>query len=241
MNENKIENKIENENKLKGNELRIGQDVVQVQDLGDTFLTTDVTITMMGWSYGSRFNDDEDVWAFEEDRSNFQIQMVKFNDKLQQEKNTIRVNVNIAEDELEKMVGKTYKFENVNVYTSKNSNSLAYGVDELGKEIKADEDTFISNSYATVKVSNLITPTKKVEKKRGNRTVKVETTTNDTLIQSVFKQGSRLDLKSIKIKDIQIGQLEHLKGKEIVIENIKVYKPMNGSATYSTETIPKVK
>ncbi|MAD43157.1 MAG: hypothetical protein CL623_12305 [Arcobacter sp.] len=239
MNENKIENKENEQQKLKGNEVRIGDDVLVKQDLGDTFLTTDVTITMMGYSYGSRFNDDENVWAFEEDRSNFQIQMVKFDEKGKQEKNTIRVNVNLEEDELNKMVGKTYLFKNVNVYTS--NNNIAFGADVLGEEVKGiTEDTFISNSYAKVKVSNLITPTKKVDKKRGNRTVKVEVETKDTLVQSVVKFGTRLDLKSIKIKDIQIGQLEEIKGKEVLIENIKVFKPLNGSATYSTETKPKI-
>ena len=241
MNENKIENKENEKLSLKGNEVLIDKEVVVKQDLGDTFLTTDVTITVMGHSYGSRFNDDPDVWTFEEDRSNFQIQMIKFDEKGKQEKNTIRVNVNLSEDELKKMKGKTYLFKNVNVYTLKNSNDLAYGVDSIGEEVKGiTEPTFIANSYTKVKVSNLITPTKKVDKKRGNRTVKVDVETKDTLIQSVVQFGTRIDLKSIKIKDIQIGQLEELRGKEILIENIQVFKPMNGSAIYSTETKPKI-
>ena len=240
MNEFKNENKTEMKKELKSNEVIVDNEVLETQDLGDRFLTTDVTITMTGYSYGSRFNDEADVWAFEEDRSNFQIQMAMFNDKGVQEKHTLRVNVNLSEAELLKMEGKTYKFENVNVYTSKNSNALAYGVDNLGKEITVDKPTFISNSHATINVSNLVTPTKKVDKIRGKRTIKVETATNDTLIQTVFKIGTRLDVKSIKIKDIQIAQLSHLKDKKVLIENIQVFKPLNGSAMYSTETIPKV-
>lgn len=231
----KTENK---DSKLKANETVIDNEVLTL-DEDALFLNTDLTITIQGFSYGSKWDEDEDSYV--EDRSSFQVQSIVFDSETSQfNKRTLKINKRMEEAEIEALMGRTFFFKDVNVYPNKKTRTTSYGVDSIGEELKdIKEPTFIVNSHAKVILSNLYTPQKTVDKKRGMTVKKVKVDTKDTMAQAIIQHGTRVDLKNIKIKDVNVSDLEHLKGKEVLIEDIEVFKPTNGATSYSTKTLPK--
>jgi len=223
---------------LKANETVIDNQVLTL-DEDALFLNTDITMTIQGYSYGSTYNEEAEKYV--EDRSSFQVQSIIFDEETSQfNKRTLKINKTMTEDEIEKLIGRTFFFKDVAVYPNKETRTTAYGVDEIGEELKdIKEPTFIVNSHAKVILSNLYTPQKTVTKKRGMGMKKVKVDTNDTMIQAIIQHGTRVDLKNIRIKDVRVSELENLKGKEVLIEDIEVFKPSNGATSYSTSTLPK--
>ncbi|MGA1941249.1 hypothetical protein [Arcobacter sp. YIC-310] len=232
----KTENK---DSKLKANETTVIDNEVLKLDEDAVFLNTDLTCTVSGFSYGSVWDDDKGEYV--EDRSSFQIQSIVWDEELGRfDRRTIKIKKKMEEDELEKLRGRTFFFKDVNVYPNKKTRTNAYGTDNLGEELKdIKEPTFIVNSHAKVILSHLYTPQKTVDKKRGMTVKKVKVDTKDTMVQAIIQHGTRVDLKNIKIKNTNVSDIEHLKGQEVIIENIEVFKPSNGATSYSTETLPK--
>ena len=60
-----------------------------------------------------------------------------------------------------------------------------------------------------------------------------------TEIATIFK-GTKMKKIAINLKDIPISQVQNLKGKDVLVENITIYTPKNSYTNiYSTSTLPK--
>jgi hypothetical protein len=206
------------------------------------FLTTCLTYTIMGYAYGSKW--DEEKQTYIEDNSNFQVQTVTTNNETgEMEKHTIRVNKKLNEEEIEQLLGKTFYLDNVTVYNIKNGNKRdrAYGTTDIGKEVKSENPVFEINAKAQFIASSIIHE-KKTEYTKGKtgKARQVVKETGNTIVQGIVKFGTRIDLKNIIVENTSIEELEQFKNKEIIFENIVDKKPANGSIIYKTTSLPKI-
>ena len=210
-----------------------------------TFLSTDIKMTVMGYSYSSKWDDANEEYI--EDRNSFQLQTAIFNPENQKlEKHTIKLHKKINDEKiLEDMVNKTYHFKAVQVHNIKNENGFgsktAYSSQGDYEEIKSSENIFEVNASTTVMVSNLLTETRNERKQRkGGKPKTVQVETGNTLLQAIVQQGSRIDVKTIKLIDIVLNEVEGLLNKTVTVEMVQAFKGSNGMV-YSTPNIPKVK
>jgi len=74
-----------------------------------------LTITVQGWFYGSKFNDEEDVWAFEEDRSKICFATIIIKESGMMERINIECNNTLLEDEINLILDKKVTFKNVQI------------------------------------------------------------------------------------------------------------------------------
>jgi hypothetical protein len=147
----------------------------------------------------------------------FQIQNIFLNENGSLVKNTVKVHKNLNEETLKGLLGKTFKVEGVEEYRQ------GFKVFYSGKDIKKIDKNidFEVNKEITLKVDNV------VEKKE------------DSVIQSIIQNGTRTDLFNIKIRGIRKILLNDLKGKNVVIQGVKVVKTDMGTF-YSSDKKPLI-
>jgi hypothetical protein len=94
---------------------------------------------------------------------------------------------------------------------------------------KTSTPTFTLNRSMKMKIMTVIDKSSTFNKK----------TTTKTEIATIFK-GAKMKKIAINLKDIPKSQVEKLKGKEVLIENITIYcKEGSYNNIYSTSSLPK--
>lgn len=154
-----------------------------------------------------------------EDKQSFQIQNISLSEKGDLKKNTIKVHKSFTKDQLEKLVGKSVLLTDIQEY--KKGFKYIYSAKNI-KVIENNNIEFNVNKEIEMQVDNV------VEIK------------DDTKLQSLIKNGTRLDLFDIKIKGIKKIELENLKGKKVLIQSVKVAKIEGTGTFYSSTQKPKI-
>jgi len=107
-----------------------------------------------------------------------------------------------------------------------NNGLFAKGFKIVGK---TSIPTFTLNRSMKMKILTVIDKSSTFNKK----------TTTKTEIATIFK-GAKMKKIAVNLKDIPISQVQNLKNKEVLIENITIYTPKNSYTNiYSTSTLPK--
>jgi hypothetical protein len=169
------------------------------------------------------------------DTSKVQIQTISFAEDGEILRNTFKLNKEIAEDKMKTLQGKTFKFEGVMEHEIATEGSdfknKTYSAKEIGQEVKSEETVFSANKTLIAFIDNV------VEKEVKDRTTKKITSYN-TVFQIVSMNGTKMDVKNIKLKDERADKYKALKGKKVIFDNIKIFAG-SGKVYFSTEEIPK--
>ena len=108
-----------------------------------------------------------------------------------------------------------------------NKGLFAKGFKVIGK---TKDPYFILNRSMKMKIMTIID--------KSSSFNKVKTT--KTEIATMYKGKKKLEKLAINLKDIPKSQVEKLKNKEVLVENITIYsKEGSFTSTYSTKTLPK--
>ena len=107
-----------------------------------------------------------------------------------------------------------------------NNGLFAKGFKIVGK---TSTPTFILNRSMKMQILTIIDKSSTFNRK----------TTIKTEIATIFK-GAKMKKIAVNLKEIPISQVQKLKGKTVLIENITIYTPKNSYTNiYSTSTLPK--
>jgi len=188
-------------------------------------LNTTITATVSGLSYGQKYNENSK--SFEEDRTSFQVQSIIFKDNGEMVKKTLKVKKEVSEEQLKAMIGKTFDFSEIEEYAHNNNGFTTYTYSATNFKPSSTQPktpVFEVNKKLIIKVDNIIDNTNK----NGV----------STKLQTIVQDGLRTDLKTVKINDIKASELQALKGKEVLITDLRVSK-MNGKTYYSSNTKPE--
>jgi len=235
--EEKINAKVANDK----NKAMIVDGMVLKKARDELFIDTKIVATIHGVSYSSKYDEEDE--EFVEDRSSFQLQHITMNSKGEMEKKTLKVNKSIEENKLEQMIGKTFLFTEIQEFKHQQGMkyTFTYSASKI-EEFKSDKDIFEIQKKCHLKISNIIEETKE-ENRRNAKTgkSKIKTIkTGNVLIQGLVKENLRVDLKTIRVKGIDINSLKSLQGKEVVVSSLTTpYE--RGKRMLITDTLPEIK
>ena len=169
------------------------------------------------------------------DTSKVQIQTVSFSEDGEILRNTFKLNKEVSEEKMKSLQGKTFKFGGVMEHEIKQDGSdfanKTYSAKEFGQEVKSEESVFSANKTLVAFIDNV------VEKEMKDRTTKKITGYN-TIFQIVSMNGTKMDVKNIKLKDERADKYKALKGRKVMFDNIKIFAG-SGKVYFSTEEAPK--
>lgn len=107
-----------------------------------------------------------------------------------------------------------------------NDGLFAKGYEKINKTTKP---YFILNRSMKMKIMTIVDKSSTFNNK----------TTTKTEIATIFK-GVKMRKIAINLKDIPKSQVQNMKNKEVLVENITIYTPKNSfKSTYSSSTLPK--
>jgi len=188
-------------------------------------LNTIIKATVSGLSYGQKYNENSK--SFEEDKTTFQVQSIIFKESGEMVKKTLKVKKEVNEEQLKAMIGKTFDFTNIEEYAHNNNGFTTYtysATDFKQSAEQAKEPVFEVNKTLKITVDTVIDASNKDK--------------IATKLQAVVQDGLRTDLKTVKINNVKLADLQALKNKTVLITDLRVSK-MNGKTFYSTNTKPK--
>jgi len=188
-------------------------------------LNTTIRATVSGLSYGQNYNENSK--SFEEDRTAFQVQALTFKESGEIVKKTLKVKKEVSEEHLKGMIGKTFDFSGIEEYSHNNNGFTTYtysATDFKQSAEQAKEAIFEVNKTLKIQVDTVVD---------GSNKDKVA-----TKLQVILVDGLRTDIKTVKINGAKLAELQGLKGKNVLITDLRVSK-MNGKTYYSTNTKPK--
>jgi hypothetical protein len=193
--------------------------------IGKFETTLKITATVLGYEYG-RGEYDEKTKETPVDRSNFQIQTLVKKDNGLFDKQTIRVHKEVAEEALDKMIGKNFTFtgaKEIKVEFKK-----FYSATDFKEAKPTDEPIFELDSTGVMDVHNVVQMTDK-----EGRTI------NEVKIQVSVMDGKKLDIKTVKLKGFKLEQIKPMENKKVLLKELKIY-PMDYVTYYNTEALPEV-
>jgi len=200
----------------------------EIEVKNDFKISTNIVATVSGFNYSQKF--DENKKEFIEDKTSFQIQSLVINPKNDLVvKRTLKVNKEVREEELIKMIGRTYKFSDIKEYAQKNGDftTYTYSATKFKELTGIPKDS--EAQYDVIKtIEGKIFNVADVSTEKGIA----------TKLQIQVKNGYRMDVKDIKVKDISFDELTRFKNKTIKV-NVSIVK-VNGKTYISTTETPTI-
>lgn len=192
-------------------------------------LEYNLTIVATAQGFGRPPKVDKTTGKFEEDANGniiedmtkIQIQTFTKNDNGKRIRNTFTLHQTLTDEQLEKMIGKTFIFEDIEQYSHKNGDftTYTYSSKKIGKQIESKEIIFeIRNSLIAI-VDNIVQEKENV------------------IFQLEIKEKFKLDIKDIKLKNAKVEIFKNLLDKKVIFENVKVFK-INGKTLLSIDKAP---
>ncbi len=250
-----LKNKGVKTNEVKNTDLSLDKnEVLQIER--DKILKFSKKMSIEGWTYasGEVYDEEKEKFSFIQDKQ-FGVQFTTIVEAFDEvkgcmidEKHTMKLNLILEPEELNKMVGKVYLFDDLDKYPSENKKTLNFGCSNMPTEIKELEGQFIHEllveTRAEVQIRKVYDNIKLVTRNKKGKREQSKVNTGDCIIQRriYIDNGSGgifpipLDIIVRKTKRVEV---EALIGQKMKIKNLETYY-INGKTVIETKTKPSL-